>query len=43
MLALKEIKAYYETPRGVVKAVDDVSLEIRKNEILGIAGESGCG
>ncbi|MCS7220321.1 MAG: ABC transporter ATP-binding protein [Anaerolineae bacterium] len=43
MLTLRDVRAYYETPRGTVKAVDDVSLEVRKNEILGIAGESGCG
>ncbi len=29
--------------RGVVKAVDDVSLTIREGEILGLVGESGCG
>ena len=29
--------------KGVVKAVDDVSLTIREGEILGIVGESGCG
>lgn len=29
--------------RGTVQAVDDVSLEIRENETLGLVGESGCG
>jgi peptide/nickel transport system ATP-binding protein len=43
MYTLKNVRAYYETPRGAVKAVDDVTLDIRENEILGIAGESGCG
>lgn len=43
MLRLSDVKAYYETPRAVVKAVDGVTLEVRENEILGIAGESGCG
>ena len=28
---------------GVVQAVDDMSFEIRKGEILGLVGESGCG
>ncbi len=43
MYTLTNVKAYYDSPRGPVKAVDDVSLEIRPNEILGIVGESGCG
>lgn len=34
---------YYETLRGDVKAVDDVSFEVNKKEALGLAGESGCG
>ena len=34
---------YYQTLRGYVKAVDDVSFEISKEEALGVAGESGCG
>ncbi len=43
MLRLRNLKCYYDTPRGVVQAVDGVSFEIRPNEVLGIAGESGCG
>ncbi len=41
MYTLTNVKAYYDSPRGPIKAVDDVSLEIRPNEILGIACESG--
>ena len=30
-------------PKKVVRAVDDVSLEVRRNEVLGLVGETGCG
>lgn len=43
MLRLRELKCYYDTPRGQVQAVDGVTFDIRSNEVLGIAGESGCG
>jgi peptide/nickel transport system ATP-binding protein len=44
---IKNLRAYYIAEAyGVnrtVRAVDDISLDIRENEIYGIAGESGCG
>ncbi|HYY26959.1 MAG TPA: ATP-binding cassette domain-containing protein [Chthoniobacterales bacterium] len=43
MLRLSDVKAYYQTPRALVKAVDGVTFDVRENEVLGIAGESGCG
>jgi peptide/nickel transport system ATP-binding protein len=39
----EDIRIWYGTERGPVKAVDGVSFELRKGEILGLVGESGCG
>jgi len=43
LLDVQNLKTYYTTLRGPVKAVDDVSFSIEKGEALGLAGESGCG
>jgi len=43
LLDVVGLKAYYSTLRGYVKAVDNVSLRIRRREALGLVGESGCG
>ncbi len=43
LLELRHLRVEYLTVRGPVRAVDDVSLEVRKGEVLGLAGESGCG
>jgi ABC-type dipeptide/oligopeptide/nickel transport system ATPase component len=43
MIIVDNVVAGYRTPRGLVKAIDRVSLEVRDGEILGIVGESGCG
>ncbi|MCL1855696.1 MAG: ABC transporter ATP-binding protein [Clostridia bacterium] len=40
---VKNLKTYFYTDDGVVKAVDDVSFSIRKGRTLGIVGESGSG
>ena len=43
LLDIQDLRVYYDTVRGVSKAVDGLSLEVRRGEILGVAGESGCG
>jgi oligopeptide/dipeptide ABC transporter ATP-binding protein len=43
VLDVRNLKVYYSTPTGNVRAVDDVSFKVYKGEILGLVGESGCG
>lgn len=43
LLHIKSLCTYFKTPQGVVKAVEKVSFEVNKKEVLGIVGESGCG
>ena len=43
LLRASGLRAAYNTSGGQVVAVDDVSIEVRKGEVLGVAGESGCG
>jgi peptide/nickel transport system ATP-binding protein len=43
MIRIKNVSLFYDTVQGTVKAVEDVSFEIYDGEIVGIAGESGCG
>ncbi len=42
-LEIDALSAYYFTERGVVKAVDDVSISIAADESIGVVGESGSG
>ena len=43
LVEVKHLKKYFETPRGMLHAVDDVSFSIEKGKTMGIVGESGCG
>ena len=43
LLEVDNLKTYFHTRNGVVKAVDDISFTLEKGEILGIVGESGSG
>ena len=43
LLDIRHLKKYFNVRRGLLHAVDDVSLTIRKGKTLGLVGESGCG
>ncbi len=43
ILKVSGLKTYFFTSEGVIKAVDGVDFEIKKGEVLGVVGESGCG
>lgn len=43
ILEVKNLKTYFYSDRGVVKAANDVSFYVKEGETLGIVGESGCG
>lgn len=43
LLEIRNLRTSFQTEEGRVQAVDDVSLEIRPGEVVGLVGESGCG
>jgi peptide/nickel transport system ATP-binding protein/oligopeptide transport system ATP-binding protein len=43
LLDVRNIKTYFHTQDGVVKAVDGVSYDVNKGETIALVGESGCG
>ncbi|MCY7377414.1 MAG: ATP-binding cassette domain-containing protein, partial [Pyrinomonadaceae bacterium] len=43
ILTVNDLKTYFQTEDGVVKAVDGITFTLEKGETLGIVGESGSG
>jgi oligopeptide/dipeptide ABC transporter ATP-binding protein len=43
ILKIKDLKVYFDTDDGLIKAVDGIDLNIMKGTTLGLVGESGCG
>ena len=43
ILSVNDLRTYFQTEDGVVKAVDGITFELKKGETLGIVGESGSG
>ena len=43
ILEVRGLKTYFYTDAGVVKAVDGVDFYVKRGEVLGLVGESGCG
>ncbi|OLS15920.1 MAG: oligopeptide/dipeptide ABC transporter ATPase [Promethearchaeota archaeon CR_4] len=43
LLKIKDLRTYFYTEEGIVKAVDGVSFDINVNESIGLVGETGCG
>jgi oligopeptide/dipeptide ABC transporter ATP-binding protein len=43
LLDIRDLRTYFYTHDGVVKAVDGVSFHVKRGEVVGLVGESGCG
>jgi len=43
LLEVNNLRTYFRTSKGILKAVDDVSFHLDSSEALGIVGETGCG
>lgn len=43
LVRVRGLQVHFPTRRGLVRAVDDLDLEIQRGETLGVVGESGCG
>src|SRR5579862_1582183 len=43
LLEIRDLKTWFKTDDGLVRAVDGVDISLQRGETLGIVGESGCG
>ena len=43
LLEVRNLRTWFYTDKGIVKAVDGIDFQIKRNQILGLVGESGCG
>ena len=43
LLAVRDLRTWIDTPAGIVRALDGITLEIRRGETYALLGESGCG
>ena len=43
VMDVRDLRVWYGTTRGAIRAVDGVSFDLEKGETLGLVGESGCG
>src|SRR5436190_14735406 len=43
LLEVRDLKTYFDTDRGLFRAVDGISFSVRRGTTVGLVGESGCG
>ena len=43
LLRIEDLKTYFHTYEGVVKALEGINIDVRKGETMGLVGETGCG